>query len=139
MPRFTLAQLQQRASSHLPAHLGIRITHVVEGELHAEFDVRHELTAVNGYLHAGAVVSLADTAAGFGCISHLPDGAENFTTIELKTNHVSTAREGVVRCVATLVHAGRSTQVWDATVTHAETAKVLAYYRCTQMILYPRA
>ncbi len=139
MPRFTLAQLQQRASSHLPAHLRIRITHVAEGELHAEFDVRHELTAVNGYLHAGAVVSLADTAAGFGCISHLPDGAENFTTIELKTNHVSTAREGVVRCVATLVHAGRSTQVWDATVTHAETAKVLAYYRCTQMILYPRA
>lgn len=100
--------------------------------------MRHELTAVNSYLHAGAIVSLADTAAGFGCIAHLPEGAENFTTIELKTNHVSTAREGVVQCVATLVHAGRSTQVWDATVTHADTGKVIAYYRCTQMILWPR-
>lgn len=139
MPRFTLEQLQQRASTHLPAYLGIRITHVAEGELHAEFTVRHELTAVNSYLHAGAIVSLADTAAGFGCIAHLPDGAENFTTIELKTNHVSTAREGVVACVAKLVHGGRSTQVWDATVTHTDTGKVLAYYRCTQLILYPPA
>jgi uncharacterized protein (TIGR00369 family) len=95
--------------------------------------------AANGFLHAGTIVSLADTAAGFGCIAHLPDGAESFTTVELKSNHVGTAREGTVACVATLVHGGRSTQVWDAVVTHVETGKAIAYYRCTQMILYPRA
>jgi hypothetical protein len=82
--------------------------------------------------------ALADTAAGFGCVAHLPDGAESFTTIELKSNHVGTAREGTVACVARLVHGGRTTQVWDATVSHVETGKVIAHYRATQLILYPR-
>ncbi len=131
----TLAQLQARADTCLPAHLGIRITHAAAGELHAEFDVRPEIMAVNGFLHAGSIVSLADTAAGFGCINNLPDGASNFTTIELKTNHVGTARDGTVACVARLVHGGRTTQVWDATVTHVDTGKVIAYYRCTQLII----
>ncbi|AHG93413.1 phenylacetic acid degradation-related protein (plasmid) [Gemmatirosa kalamazoonensis] len=133
-----LTELQHRVAAGLPAYLGIRITHVAEGELHAELTLRPELMAVNGYLHAGTVVSLADTAAGFGCVAHLPDGADNFTTIELKSNHVGTARAGTVACVARLVHGGRTTQVWDATVSHVETGKVIAHYRATQLILYPR-
>ena len=138
-PPATLESLQQRARTCLPAHLGIRITQLSPGELHAELSVRPEVMAVNGFLHAGTVVSLADTAAAFGCIAHLPDGAENFTTVELKSNHVGTAREGTIACIATLLHGGRTTQVWDATVSHVETGKVIGYYRCTQMILYPRA
>jgi len=138
-PHATLESLQQRARTCLPAHLGIRITQLSPGELHAELSVRPEVMAVNGFLHAGTVVSLADTAAGFGCIAHLPEGAENFTTVELKSNHVGTAREGTIACIATLLHGGRTTQVWDATVSHVETGKVIGYYRCTQMILYPRA
>lgn len=134
-----ITELQRRVTRGLPGHLGIRIMHLAEGELHAELALRPEVMAVNGYLHAGTVVSLADTAAGFGCIAHLPDGAENFTTIELKSNHVGTARSGTVACVARLVHGGRTTQVWDATVTHVETGKVIAHYRATQLIIYPRA
>jgi 1,4-dihydroxy-2-naphthoyl-CoA hydrolase len=134
----TIDALHERAAKYLPGYLGIRFTHLGEGTLHAELTLRPEIMAANGYLHAGTVVSLADTAAGFGCLAHLPEGATNFTTIELKSNHVGTAREGVVACVATLVHAGRTTQVWDATVTHAGTGKVIAYYRCTQLILYPQ-
>lgn len=133
----SLAQLQARAETCLPAHLGIRITYAAAGELHAEFEVRPEIMAVNGFLHAGSVVSLADTAAGFGCINNLPDGATNFTAIELKSNHVGTARDGLVTCTARLVHGGRTTQVWDATVTHADTGRVIAHYRCTQLIIYP--
>lgn len=133
-----LAELQARVTRGLPGLLGIRILRAGDGELHAELPLRPELMAVNGYLHAGTVVSLADTAAGFGCVVHLPSGAESFTTIELKTNHVATAREGTVHCIARLVHGGRMTQVWDATVTHVETGKVIAHYRATQMILYPK-
>jgi 1,4-dihydroxy-2-naphthoyl-CoA hydrolase len=133
-----LADLQRRAAAGLPAHLGIRITQLVAGELRAELVVRPELMAANGYLHAGAVVSLADTAAGFGCVAHLPEGAQNFTTIELKSNHVGTAREGTLACVARLLHGGRTTQVWDATVSHTESGAVIAHYRATQLILYPR-
>jgi len=96
------------------------------------------LLAPNGFLHAGSVVSLADTCAGYGCIANLPEGAQGFTTIELKSNYLATAREGVVECVATAAHLGRTTQVWDAIATVKATAKKLVLFRCTQLVLYPK-
>ena len=63
------------------------------------------------------MIALADTACGYGCILSLPEGATGFTTIELKANFVRTAREGTIGCEARLVHGGRTTQLWDATVT----------------------
>ena len=63
---------------------------------------------------------------------------EGFTTIELKSNHLSTARDGAVACEATLAHGGRTTQVWDVVARHEETGRVLALFRCTQLLLYPR-
>ncbi|MDH5330938.1 MAG: PaaI family thioesterase [Aquincola sp.] len=123
----------------LPGHLGI-VFHLVSGrEVRAELAVREALMAPNGFLHAGTVVSLADSCAGYGCIASLPEGANGFTTIELKSNHVGTTRDGTIECVATAVHTGRTTQVWDATVTHRESGKTIALFRCTQMVLYPRA
>jgi 1,4-dihydroxy-2-naphthoyl-CoA hydrolase len=92
--------------------------------------------AGNGYLHAGAVVTLADTACGYGTLAGLPDGAAGFTTVELKSNHFASTQEGLVAAEATRVHAGRSTQVWDATVSQGD--RILALFRCTQLVLYPR-
>jgi uncharacterized protein (TIGR00369 family) len=80
---------------------------------------------------------LADTLCGYGCMMHLPEGAQSFTTIELKSNHLCTARNGRVECSAHPVHLGRTTQVWDATVTAA--GKTIALFRCTQMVLWPKA
>jgi uncharacterized protein (TIGR00369 family) len=100
-------------------------------------DLRDELLAPNGYLHAGTVVALADSACGYGCIASLPPGANGFTTIELKTNFLGTALEGTLRCEAKRVHGGRTTQVWDAIVTN-EAGKTLALFRCTQLLLYSR-
>ena len=107
--------------------------------MHATLAVQRHLMAPNGYLHAGTVVSLADTACGYGCIASLPEGAVGFTTIELKSNFLGTAREGNIDCVATAAHTGRTTQLWDAVVTHRETGKTIALFRCTQLILYPQA
>jgi uncharacterized protein (TIGR00369 family) len=97
--------------------------------------LREELLAPNGYLHAGTVVGLADSACGYGCLASLPESATGFTTIELKANFLATAREGTLACEAHLVHGGRTTQVWDATVTRDD-GKTLALFRCTQLILY---
>ncbi|MEK9804412.1 MAG: PaaI family thioesterase [Curvibacter sp.] len=132
-------ELNQRGQAMLPGHLGIVITQLESAEVRAEMPVRTELMAPNGFLHAGSIVTLADTCAGYGCIRSLPEGASGFTTVELKSNHLGTTRDGVVLCVARVVHSGRTTQVWDATVTHRESGKTLALFRCTQMILYPRA
>jgi uncharacterized protein (TIGR00369 family) len=137
-PGITLENLNARGVGRFPSLIGFRVTDFGEGFLQAEFTVRVELTAPNGFLHAGSIVTLADTACGYGCAAHLPDGAENFTTIELKSNHMSTAREGTVRVDARAVHLGRTTQVWDATVSHQDTGKTLALFRCTQMVLWPR-
>ena len=126
----------QFSRQHLPEHLGIVVTEVREGALLAEVEVRPILLAPNGFLHGGSVAALADTCAGYGCIAHLPAGATGFTTIELKTNYLGTAREGWVECLATPAHLGRTTQVWDATVRAKGSDRAIALFRCTQLVLY---
>ena len=135
----TPEHFNQRGVDHLPGHLGLVVTHVSAAELRIELAVKKSLMAPNGFLHAGSVVTLADTSAGYGCVVNLPKDAVGFTTIELKSNHLGTAKDGTIDCVARPVHLGRNTQVWDATVTHRETGKTLAMFRCTQMILYAKS
>lgn len=137
-PDVTLESLQRRIDGSLPGLVGFRVVEVGEGLLRAELDVRPEVLATNGYLHAATVIALADTAAGFGCLAHLPPGAENFTTIELKANFVSTAQEGTIVARARPVHLGSATQVWDADVTRKGDGRQIALFRCTQMVLWPR-
>ncbi len=122
----------------LPGYLGIVITEVSQARVTGELPVVESVMAPNGFLHAGTVVALADTLAGYGCVVNLPADATGFTTIELKSNHLSTAREGTIVGVATPVHRGKTTQVWDAVVTHKESGRTLAVFRCTQMIIYSR-
>ena len=134
----TLEQLNGIGIGKLPCHLGILITQVGESEVRAELAINEIHMAPNGFLHAGTVVTLADTCAGYGCIVHLPPGATGFTTIELKSNHLGTAKEGTILASAKPVHLGKTTQVWDASVTRRESGKPIALFRCTQMILYAK-
>jgi 1,4-dihydroxy-2-naphthoyl-CoA hydrolase len=122
----------------LPGHLGIVITEVSDSRVVGELPVVESVMAPNGYLHAGTIVTLADTVAGYGCVANLPTEATGFTTIELKSNHLGTARDGTIVGVATPVHRGKTTQVWDAVVVHKESGRTLAVFRCTQMILYAK-
>lgn len=136
--KFTPEFFNKFGLEHLPAYLGVVVTHVLAGELRAEFQVQRSLLAPNGYLHAGSVVALADTCTGYGCYANLPDEATGFTTLELKSNHLGTAREGIVECIAKAFHLGKTTQVWDAVVTNKVSGKTIALFRCTQMILYAK-
>jgi uncharacterized protein (TIGR00369 family) len=133
-----LEHLNQIGVGKLPGHLGIVITHLGESEIRGELKINESVMAPNGFLHAGTVVTLADTLAGYGCKASLPPGAVGFTTIELKSNHLGTALEGTIVGSAKPVHLGKTTQVWDATVTRKETGKTIALFRCTQLILYGR-
>lgn len=134
----TVEDFQRFGADTLPGHLGITIVDVSAQRVRASLAITRSLLAPNGFLHAGSVVTLADTCAGYGCLKALPEGAKGFTTIELKSNHIGTALDGVIDCVATPAHIGRTTQVWDATVTHRETGRTIALFRCTQMVLYPK-
>jgi 1,4-dihydroxy-2-naphthoyl-CoA hydrolase len=135
---YTLEQFQKRGEGHLPGWIGLEILEVAPKRLVARLEIQPHHLAPNGFLHAASVIALADTACGYGCVATLPEGAKNFTTVELKTNFLGTVRGGAIRCEATLAHGGRTTQVWDATVRDETNDKVIALFRCTQMILYPK-
>jgi uncharacterized protein (TIGR00369 family) len=132
----TLEQLNARSQGYLPGLLGIEFLSMEPGRLTSRLALRPELLAPNGYLHAAVIIALADTACGYGTFTDLPSGANNFTTIELKSNFLGTAREGAIACTATRLHSGRTTQVWDAEVTDEISGNTIALFRCTQLILY---
>ena len=118
----------------LPERYGVRVTDLSEGRMAMQLEIQPWMMAPNGFLHAASVILLADTCAGYATIAHLPEGARNFTTIELKSNFLGTAKEGVIRCEAYAEHLGRTTHVWAATVFSPQ-GKKMALFRCTQMIL----
>ena len=131
-----MADLETFGAEFLPGLVGIEFDEPTEtGLIRARLPLRKALFAPNGYVHAGAIVTLADTACGYGCIHSLPEGATGFTTVELKTNFLRSAQEGTIECEARLVHGGRTTQLWDATVSDPE-GRTMALFRCTQLVLY---
>ena len=134
----SVEKLNAANQGKLPAHLGLTIIAVADGRVEGRFTVRPDLVAHTGYLLAGVVLGIADLLCAYGVSTVWPEGASGFTTAEVKCNFLGTAREGEVACVATLLHGGRTTQVWDAEVTEVATGKRMAAFRCTQIILYPR-
>lgn len=123
-----------RSEGTLPAHIGMVVTQASRERFAAYFDIRPHHHAPNGFLHAGSLVTLADSLCGFATLANLKAGASGFTTIELKTNFFATALEGRVHAVATPVHIGGTTQVWDCELTNAE-GKRMALFRCSQLVL----
>jgi uncharacterized protein (TIGR00369 family) len=134
--RSTAESLNAASEGTLVGLIGLEIIEVDGPRVRSRLELREELLAPNGYLHAGTVITLADTTAGYGAWANLPETASGFTTIELKANFVGTTLAGTLLCDAELRHGGRSTQVWDATVRAGATGKTIALFRCTQLILY---
>lgn len=133
----TPEEIRQKASGTLIEKLGIEWDYARFGETRAHVRVTPAHLAPNGYLHAATVVALADSACGFGCLISLPEGAQSFTTVELKSNFLGTATSGRVTCTATMAHGGRTTQIWDAVVVN-EKNRDIALFRCTQILLYSK-
>ena len=134
----SLEEWNERGRDFFPGLVGLEFLKVDPDEVIARFSVRQAVLAWNGFLHAGAVVTLADTCCGYGTLRALPEGANGFTTIDLSTNFLGTALEGKVECTANPLHQGRTTQVWDAVVRSLQSGKTMAHFRCSQMILWPR-
>ncbi len=134
----TTDALNARGAGHLPGLVGLRVLSVAPEGLESRLEIRKELLAPNGYLHAASVIALADTSCGYACVANLPKGASGFTTLELKANFFGTALEGAILCHATPVHLGRTTQIWEANVRLEGSGRKIALFRCTQMVLWPK-
>jgi 1,4-dihydroxy-2-naphthoyl-CoA hydrolase len=122
-----------------PGLVGVEVLSCSDDLVTGRLDVTEEVVAGTGMLWAPVVITLADWLCAVGIGYSLPEGA-SFTTIELKTNFMGTVREGgAVGGRARPVHKGRSTQVWDVEVSDESSGKVVALFRCTQMVLHPRS
>ena len=131
--------LNEFAGPKHPGMVGIEILTCTAEEVTGRFEVRDEFVAGTGFLWAPIVVTLADWLCAAGTPENMPAEASSFTTVELKTNFLGTAREGEsVVGVARPAHVGRTTQVWDVEVSNETTGKRIALFRNTQMILYAR-
>jgi uncharacterized protein (TIGR00369 family) len=134
----SVEDLNRASEDKLPGHIGLQVLTVEPGRLSGRLDVRPDLVAHTGYLLAGALLSCLDILCAYGVSTAWPEGATGFTTVEVKSNFVGTVREGAVAFEAELLHGGRLTQVWDARARDEATGKLMAAFRCTQIILYPR-
>jgi 1,4-dihydroxy-2-naphthoyl-CoA hydrolase len=122
-----------------PSMIGLEVLEVEHDVVRGRLETTDQLIAGTGYLWAPVVIGLADALCAAGTGANLPEGA-TFTTVELKTNFLGSARPGeVVVGEAIPAHHGRTTHVWDVTVTNETTGRTIALHRCTQMVLYPEA
>jgi len=120
-----------------PSMIGVEVLEVERNVVRGRLEVTDQLVAGTGYLWAPVVIGLADAMCAAGTDANIPEGA-TFTTVELKTNFVGSARPGeTVVAEAAPAHLGRTTHVWDVTVTNEATGRTIALQRCTQMVLYP--
>lgn len=134
----TLDEWNARGAEYLQGYLGMTFQTVEPTEVVARFTIEKHHLAWNGFLHAASVVALADSCCAYGTVRSLPEGASSFTTVDLTSNFLATARDGDVVCTAVPLHQGRTTQVWDAKVVSSPNDRVMAHFRCTQLILWPR-
>jgi uncharacterized protein (TIGR00369 family) len=131
----TKAYLTAIGASGLAGFMGMEVVDFEDGRLTLHLPVSPRLLNPMGVVHGGAIISLADTACGYATLVSLPDDATAFTTIELKSNFLGAVKDGTLTCVATPVHRGRTTMVWDADVTHLESGRRIALFRCTNLVL----
>ncbi len=129
-----LAQLNMRAKHALMGNLGIQYTYADEQRVEATMPVDERTRQPFGILHGGATLALAETVAGLGSmILAKPD--EMVVGMQVSGSHVSSAHEGdTVRAVATIIHKGRSSHVWNVDV-FTSTDKLVSTIRVINSIL----
>ena len=83
-----------------------------------------------GYLHGGASVALAESAASIGALANVDSSKYQIFGIEINANHIKSKQGGWVIARATPVHIGRKTMVWQINIID-EADKLIATSRCT--------
>jgi len=115
--------------------MGVTFVEADRDRVVARLLVRPDLCTLHHTIHGGAVMAFADSVGAAATVLNLPDDAKGTTTIESKTNFIGGAREGAtVIAIATPIHRGRRTQVWQ-TRLETEEGKLVAMVTQTQMVL----
>lgn len=129
--------LNERSKHALMGNLGIQYTYAAEGRIEATMPVDERTRQPFGILHGGATLALAETIAGLGSMVIVePD--EFVVGMQVNGNHISSAHEGdTVRAVATIIHKGRSSHIWNVDV-FTSTDKLVSSIRVMNSVLKRR-
>ncbi len=114
--------------------LGATFSRYTKEEVRARLDWAPGLCTVNGLLHGGAVMALADSTGGACAFLNLPAEAQGTTTVESKTNFLRGVREGSVEAVSRPLHVGRTVVVVETEVRDAA-GRLVAKVTQTQLVL----
>ena len=98
-----------------PNFLGIKLREMRAGRVALSFQVTGDLKQYQGFLHGGAITSLADTAASFAALTVISDDLD-LITVDIKGNFLATVDKGAVRAEAEVVHMGRRTSVIECSL-----------------------
>ena len=133
----SLEHINQISRHALVGNLGIQFTYASEDRIEATMPVDYRTRQPFGILHGGATLALAETVAGFGSmIICRPD--ETMVGMQVNGNHVSSAHEGdTVRAVATIIHKGYSSHVWNVDV-FTSTDKLVSTIRVLNSVMRRR-
>jgi uncharacterized protein (TIGR00369 family) len=135
-PDFEIAVRESFARQSVMATIGARLTRIAPGELSIELAFRQDLTQQDGFVHAGIVATILDSACGYAAMTLVPAGAR-VLTVEFKANFLAPARGERVVARASVVRSGRTLTVSqaDAFAVAAEKETLVATMLGTIMTL----
>lgn len=114
--------------------LGMEILTLEKGNVIATMPVDHRTRQPFGLLHGGASVALAETVASIGAYELVDKETEVVAGLEINANHIKSKKDGFVTAVGTVLHQGRTTQVWDIKIKD-EDDKLICVSRCTIAVI----
>ena len=118
----------------LMSTLGMEIVEAGKERVVARMPVGPKVHQPFGLLHGGASVALAETVASYGAHLNVHERGETVVGLEINANHLRGKRDGVVTAVATPVHVGRRTQVWEVRISD-EADRAICISRCTLAVI----
>ena len=122
----------------LAATLGVRAEKYAAEEVALSLEWAPGLCTINGILHGGVIMALADSAGGACALLNLPKDSSGTATIESKTNFLGAVRSGTVTATATPLHLGGTTMVVETSVRDAS-GRLVAKVTQTQVVLRARS
>lgn len=132
--KFSLESLNEMCRNTAIEHLGIKITKVDKQTIEGEMPVDSRTRQIHGILHGGSSVLFAET---LGSMAGLLASKEGYTVVglEINANHLKGIKDGTVVGIATPVHIGRTTQVWNIEISHKQTGKIACISRLTVAVI----
>lgn len=133
-PNITLDILNESSKNSMVEHLGIIYTDVGPESITAKMPVDHRTHQPLGLLHGGASVALAETLGSVAATFSVDHEKFSCVGIEINANHVKSVTEGWVIGIATPLHSGKSTQIWQITINN-ESGELVCISRLTLAVI----